>query len=105
MTADMAEMEATGKLKAQNFASELGKQKSDRDKAENKADAEFFQDDKLQELDEKLEDPNFPDFEHVYYDIAEEADDELDSDHSYEEIRPLLIKKAKSGKDGDQGTQ
>ena len=97
----MAEKEATGKLswlEKQDDASKLDKQNLDREKAEKRADAEFFQDRDNQGLMD-------PEYEHVYYDSAEDADDEIDTDDDYEVIRPLNIKKAKTDQDSDQGMQ
>lgn len=81
-------------LQKQNFASELRKQKLDKDKADTKP----FDDD---------EDEDFldSDCQNMYYDTAEDADDEIDSKDDYEVIRPLNIKKARPGKDSDQGMQ
>lgn len=103
MKVDMAEKLAIEKLEEQDFASEVGKQES----SQEIADAKLFQESNnaLQELDEELLDQDSPDFEQMYYDVAEEADDELDSDNDYEEIQPLNIKKTKTGKDVDQGMQ
>ena len=42
----------------------------------------------------------------LYYDSAEDADDELDTgddDDDYEDLKPLNIKKAKTGEDSAQG--
>ena len=99
----MAEKQTIEKLEEQDFASEVGKQES----SQEIADAKLFQESNnaLQERDEELLDPDSPDFEQMYYDVAEEADDELDSDNDYEEIQPLNIKKTKTGKDVDQGMQ
>ena len=97
----MAEKEATGKLswlEKQDFASKLEKHNLDRDKAEKKVDAKFFQDSDNQGLMD-------PEYEHVYYDAAEDADDEIDTDDDYKEIRPLKIQKAKTCQDSDQGMQ
>ncbi len=99
MKADMAEKEATGELswlEKEDFALKLGQQNLDQDKAENEAAAKSIQDSDghgLMDLD----------YEHVYYDAAEDADDEIDTDDDYEEIQPLNIKKAKTGKDNGQG--
>lgn len=90
-------VEATKKLcglRKQDLASEFRKQKLDKDKA----DAKLLDDsDEGDFLD--------PDCQDMYYDAAEDADDEIDSDEDYEEIRPLVIKKAKPGKASDPGMQ
>ena len=99
MKADMAENDATGELswlETKDSAPELGQQNLDQDKAENEAVAKSIQDSDGQGLADL-------DYEHVYYDSAEDADDEIDTDDDYEEIQPLNIKKAKTGKDNDQG--
>ena len=105
----MAEKEAIGQLEKQNFASELGKQICDQDKAEGKADTKLFQDsiNALQALDEGFADRECEECnKHAYHESAEDADDEIDTDDDYEEIiRPLNIKKAKTGKNSDQGMQ
>lgn len=104
MKADMAEDEATGKLEKSNFASELGEQNPDQDKAGEKADAKLLQkaNSEAQAVDEGFMDT---DYAHVCYDSAEDADDEIDTDDGYEKIRPLNIKKIKNGKASDQGMQ
>ena len=99
MRAEMAEKEATGELswlEEQDFAPKLGQQNLDQDKAENEAAAKSIQDTDGQGFMDL-------DYEHVYYDAAEDADDEIDTEDDYEEIQPLNIKKAKTGKDNDQG--
>ena len=101
MAANMAEKEATGKLgllKEQNTSSTLGKQNLDQNKAEAKADAEFVQD---------SDDRNFLDLDYgdLYHAAAEDADDEIDTDDDYKEIRPLNIKKVKTSKVSNSGRQ
>ena len=97
----MTEKEATGKLgllEKQNISSTLGKQNLDQNKAEAKADAEFVQD---------SDDRNFLDLDYgdLYHAAAEDADDEIDTDDDYKEIRPLNIKKVKTSKVSNSGRQ
>ena len=99
MKADMSEKEVSRELswlEKQDFAPELGQQNLDQDKAENKATAKSIQDSDGQGLMDS-------DYEYVCYDAAEDADDEIDTDDDYEEIQPLYVVKAKTGKDNDQG--
>lgn len=107
MQADMAEKEATGQLEKQDFASELGKQILDQNKAKKKADKKLYQDsiNALQVLGEGSLDRDYDqDYEHVYNDSAEDADDEIDTDDDFEEvIQPLNVQKAKAGNGSDQG--
>lgn len=99
----MAEKGAIEQLEKQDLASELGKQNLGQDRTEEKADAKLAQDstDALEALEIDLLDR---DYEHAYYDSAEDADDEVDTDDDFEEvIHPLNIKKAETGKGSDQG--
>lgn len=105
----MAEKEAIGQLEKQDFASKLGKQSFDQDKAEGKADTKLFQDsiNALQALDQGFADRECEECnEHACHESAEDADDEIDTEDDYEEvIRPLNIKKAKTGEGSEQGMQ
>lgn len=109
----MAKQNATEKLEKQDFALEPGTQKLKKDKALGKADAKLLQDSvkALQALDEDKVDPDLIDlgYRQLHREAAEDADDEFDTedddDDDYEEVQPLLIKKAKTGIDGDQGMQ
>ena len=105
----MAEKEATrklGLLEEQNVSSTLGKQNLDQDKAEAtaeataevKADAEFVQD---------SDNKNFLDLDYgdLYHEAAEDADDEIETEDDYEEIRPLNIRKVKTSKVSNSGMQ
>lgn len=101
MAAYIAEREATGKpgsLKEQNASSTLGKRNLDQNKAEAKADTEFIQD---------SDDKNCLDLDYgdLYHEAAEDADDEIDMDDFYEEIRPLNIRKVKTSKVSNSGMQ
>ncbi|CAF9942256.1 MAG: hypothetical protein ALECFALPRED_009636 [Alectoria fallacina] len=102
----MAEKEAIGQLEKQDFASKLGKQSFDQDKAEGKADTKLFQDsiNALQALDQGFADRECEECnEHACHESAEDADDEIDTEDDYEEvIRPLNIKKAKTGEGSEQ---
>ena len=100
----MAEKETTGKLgllEKQDVSSTLGKQNLDQNKAdgaEAKADAEFVQD---------SDDKDFLDLDYgdLYHEAAEDADNEIDTDDDYEEIRPLNINKVKTSKVSNSGMQ
>lgn len=111
----MAKQNATEKLDKQDFALEPGTQNLNENKTLGKADAKLLQDSikALQALDEDKVDPDLidPGYSQLHREAAEDADDEFDAeddddhDHDYEEVRPLLVKKAKTGTDGDQGMQ
>ena len=106
----MAKKKAIEKLQKQEAASELKNQNLNEGKAQEKADAKLLQDsiDAVQALDEEKLDPGLIElgYTQVYNDAAEDADDEFDTgdDDDYVEVRPLNIKKAKTGGDSDQGT-
>ena len=104
MRADMAESRAIEKLEMQNFALEFRTQSPDQDKAEKKADAKLFHEstNATQAVDEGSMDT---DYGHVYYESAEDADDEIDTEDDFEIILPLNIKKVQGGKASDQGMQ
>lgn len=107
----MAKQNATEKLEKQDFALEPGMQNLKKDKALGKADAKLLQDSikALQALDEDKVDPDLIDLgnRQLHREAAEDADDEFDTedddDDDCEEVQPLLVKKAKTGIDGDQG--
>lgn len=97
----MAKKKATeklGLLEEQDAASKLGKQNLDQNKADGRAVAEDVQD---------SDDEDFVnlDYGDIDRDTAEDADNEIDTDDDFEEIRPLNIKKAKTNKDSDPGMQ
>lgn len=111
----MAKQNATEKLDKQDFALEPGTQNLNEDKALGKADAKLLQDSikALQALDEDKVDPDLIDlgYSQWHHEAAEDADDEFDTEddsdddddeNDYEEVRPLLVKKAKTGVQGMQ---
>lgn len=111
----MEKQNATEKLEKQDIALEPGTQNLNEDKALGKADAKLLQDSikALQVLDEDKVDPDLTDlgYSQLHREAAEDADDEFDTgdddddDDDYEEVQPLLVKKAKTSIDGDQGMQ
>ena len=91
----MAKKEAAAKVEKHDFTSELGKQNR-----EIAADTAITQGstDALKATNKGIVDQ---DNDYVYYDCAEDADDELDTDDDFEEIQPLNIKKTKTDEDSD----
>lgn len=105
MTIDMEEKEATGNLTEQDLALELGKQSHDQEQGDVIANSKLVQDsnDILPKVDRTL---SHSDQNDIYYNAAEDADDEIGSDDDMEETQPLIIRKAqkaKSCKDVKQG--
>ena len=114
----MAKKKATEKLEKQDSASKPGEQNLNEDKALEKPNAKLLQDsiNALQALDEDKVDPDLVElgYSQICHEAAEDADDEFDTDDDnddddddddYEEVWPLIIKKAKTGTDSDQGMQ
>lgn len=106
----MAEKNATAELYKQDFASNPKKENLSPGKAEGtadaKADAKLVQDDDdaLFEDLRVAEDILNTDRKYSDCESAEDADDEISSDNDeYENILPLNIKRAKTGKEVNQG--
>ena len=110
METNMAEKNATAELYKQDFASNPKKENLSPGKAEGtadaKADAKLVQDDDdaLFEDLRVAEDILNTDRKYSDCESAEDADDEISSDNDeYENILPLNIKRAKTGKEVNQG--
>ena len=110
METNMAEKKATAELDKQDFASNPKKgnlsQGNEEGTADAKADAKLVQDDDDALFEDLLVAEDLLDTDRKYLDCeaAEDADDEISSDDDdYEKILPLSIKKAKTGKEVNQG--
>ena len=102
----MSETKATAQLKKLKCASDFTKQNPDQGEVKRKSDTELFQDDdiEVQPLFSDLFGQRLEEYEDVYHEAAEDADDENDSDNGYVDvIQHLNTIKAKTVNSIDQG--